>query len=185
MQLFHNRNFNNFVCNISAVKKTRHRVEVEEYLLLLNKKADRALVAPSLFLLSSYLHRFYKQKAIILIDEYDTPIYEAYLKGFYKEAVDFLRRLLGNTLKGNACLQKGVLTGILRVFKESMFSDLNNMKVHSVLSEKFNTCFGFTGLAHYHHKQNNRLICLNSKPSALNHMHIFIACEAGSKAFPG
>jgi hypothetical protein len=137
---------------VNAFKKHAHilekdlfdDLEIDEYLQVQNKKANKALVASSLLLLSSYLHRYYQQKVIILIDEYDTPIHEAYLNGFYKKAVDFMRILLGNALKGNAGLQKGILTGILRVSKESMFSDLNNVNVYSVLSKKFNTHFGFT-----------------------------------------
>ena len=101
-------------------------------------------MAESLLMLSEFLHRYYQQKVIILIDEYDTPIHEAYLNGFYQDAVDFLRILLGNALKGNQHLQKGILTGILRISKESMFSDLNNVKVYSVLSTKYHTPFGFT-----------------------------------------
>ncbi len=118
--------------------------EIEKYNLLTEGKADDPLLAESLMLLSDHLCRYYDSKVIILIDEYDTPIHEAYLNNFYKQAVDFMRQLLGNALKGNSNLKKGVLTGILRVSKESMFSDLNNVKVHSIFSEKFNTHFGFT-----------------------------------------
>jgi hypothetical protein len=118
--------------------------EVEEYRKVLNKHADKTLVNFSLLNLSEYLHRYYQKKVLILIDEYDTPVHEAYLNGFYTEVVDFLRILLGNTLKGNQYLHKGILTGILRISKESMFSDLNNVKVYSVLTEKYNTWFGFT-----------------------------------------
>ncbi len=118
--------------------------ETEEFQLILNKKAEKALMASSLMMLCNFLYRYYQKKAIILIDEYDTPIHEAYLNGFYQDAVDFLRILLGNALKGNEHLHKGILTGILRISKESMFSDLNNVKVYSVLSTKYNTPFGFT-----------------------------------------
>jgi hypothetical protein len=125
-------------------KDVLSKTEVEEYISIKNKTANKTLVNFSLLNLSEYLHRHYQKKVFILIDEYDTPIHEAYLNGFYMQAIDFLRTLLGNTLKGNQHLQKGVLTGILRVSKESMFSDLNNVKVYSVLTEKFNTWFGFT-----------------------------------------
>ncbi len=106
--------------------------------------AENAYYEGSLKLLTRMLGQHNNSKAIVLLDEYDTPIHEAYLNGFYREAVNFMRVFLGSAFKGNEYLQKGVLTGILRVSKESMFSDLNNVNVHSVLSEKFNTGFGFT-----------------------------------------
>ena len=118
--------------------------EIEKFHRLCNEDRDESLIKSSIFLLCQFLHRYYQQKVLLLIDEYDTPVHEAYLNGYYKEAVDFLRIFLGNTLKGNEYLHKGILTGILRVSKESMFSDLNNVKVYSVLSEKYNTWFGFT-----------------------------------------
>jgi len=118
--------------------------EIEKFHRLCNEDRDESLIKTSIFLLCQFLHRYYQQKVLLLIDEYDTPVHEAYLNGYYKEAVDFLRIFMGNTLKGNEYLHKGILTGILRVSKESMFSDLNNVKVYSVLSEKYNTWFGFT-----------------------------------------
>jgi len=121
-----------------------YKAEVEKFLNIIEEKADESLLSESLLLLSELLHRYYQKKVFILVDEYDTPIHEAYLNGFYTKAIDLLRIFLGNTLKGNEYLQKGIVTGILRVSKESMFSDLNNVKVYSVLSEKFNTWFGFT-----------------------------------------
>ncbi|MCF8367100.1 MAG: ATP-binding protein [Bacteroidales bacterium] len=119
-------------------------VEIEKFLKICDEKPDQSLISTSLLLLSEYLHRYHQKTVFILIDEYDTPVHEAYLNDYYTQAIDFLRTLLGNTLKGNQHLQKGILTGILRVSKESMFSDLNNVKVYSVLSEKYNTWFGFT-----------------------------------------
>jgi hypothetical protein len=125
-------------------KEIFSKTEVEEYISIKNKTANKTLVNFSILMLSEFLHRYYQKKILILIDEYDTPIHEAYQNGFYTNTIDFLRILLGNALKGNEYLQKGILTGILRVSKESMFSDLNNVKVYSVLTEKFNTWFGFT-----------------------------------------
>ena len=98
----------------------------------------------SLLLLSEILFKVYERKVIILIDEYDTLIHEAYLNGFYDEAIDFLKALLGAALKSNSYLEKGVLTGILRVSKESMFSDLNNLKVYTILDNLYSQFFGFT-----------------------------------------
>jgi len=119
-------------------------VELERFQRICNEDQNKALQASSVLFLSKCLYRYYKQKVIIIIDEYDTPIHEAYLNGFYDKAVNFLRRFLGNTLKGNQYLQKGILTGILRVSKESMFSDLNNVEVYSVLNKNYNRYFGFT-----------------------------------------
>jgi hypothetical protein len=118
-------------------------IDREKFFNISQEKADEALLAQALLLLTDLLNRCYGKKAIILIDEYDTPIHEAYLHGFYEKAVGLLRILLGNALKGNEYLQKGVLTGILRVSKESMFSDLNNIMVYSILSKDFNEFFGF------------------------------------------
>ncbi len=118
--------------------------EIDRFRRICNEDPDQALISPALLLLSEYLQRYYQKNVFILIDEYDTPIHEAYLNGFYKDAVDFMRILLGNALKGNEYLHKGILTGILRVSKESMFSDLNNVEVYSVLNKHYNRYFGFT-----------------------------------------
>ncbi len=121
-----------------------YQAELAKFNELVEEKAGESLMGESLLLLSDLLHRYHNKKVIILIDEYDTPIHEAYLNDFYTKAVNFLRILLGNALKGNEYLQKGVLTGILRVSKESMFSDLNNVEVYSLLSKNYNHYFGFT-----------------------------------------
>lgn len=118
--------------------------EKEEYSLLSQKEADESLLSHSLLLLTRLLSRKYNKKVIVLLDEYDTPVHEGYLHGFYDKIVNLLRIMLGNALKGNEHLQKGVLTGILRVSIESMFSDLNNVMVYSVLSKDYSTAFGFT-----------------------------------------
>jgi len=124
--------------------KLWNTTEKQEFRQIVEKTADESLLSGSLQFLSRLLNTFYEKKAIILIDEYDTPIHEAYQHGFYDKAVGFLRIMLGNALKGNEHLQKGVLTGILRVSKESMFSDLNNIMVYSILKENYHTYFGFT-----------------------------------------
>ena len=125
-------------------KEIFSKTEVAEYNSVKSKAANKTVVNFSILMLCDFLHRYYQKKVLILIDEYDTPIHEAYLNGFYKDAIDFLRILLGNALKGNEHLQKGILTGILRVSKESMFSDLNNVEVYSVLNKHYNRYFGFT-----------------------------------------
>ncbi len=94
--------------------------------------------------LSAFLYRFHKEEVVILVDEYDTPIQAGYLSGYYEEVINFMRNLLSGGLKDNKYLFKGVLTGILRVAKESVFSSLNNLGVYTLLSKEFNTCFGFT-----------------------------------------
>ncbi|MCP4105244.1 MAG: AAA family ATPase [Desulfobacteraceae bacterium] len=106
--------------------------------------AKQADYSDALRYLSAFLSRFHKERVIILIDEYDTPIQAGYLSGYYEEVVNFMRNLLSGGLKDNKYLFKGVLTGILRVAKESIFSSLNNLGVYTLLSKEFNTCFGFT-----------------------------------------
>ena len=98
----------------------------------------------ALYQLSDYLSRYYGRKVIILLDEYDTPMQEAYVHGFWNEFTSFIRSLFNSTFKTNPYLERAVMTGITRVSKESMFSDLNNLKVITTTSEKYSTYFGFT-----------------------------------------
>lgn len=98
----------------------------------------------SLGKLTSMLARHWGQKVVIIIDEYDTPMQQAYINGCYEEAVSFLRTFLSAGLKDNDDLAFGFLTGILRVAKESLFSGLNNLAVHTVMDEKYSQYFGFT-----------------------------------------
>ena len=94
--------------------------------------------------LSDFLYRYYGKKVIILLDEYDTPMQEAYVQGFWDELVFFTRSLFNSTFKTNPYLERAVMTGITRVSKESIFSDLNNLEVVTVSSSKYATAFGFT-----------------------------------------
>lgn len=94
--------------------------------------------------LSDYLSRYYKKKVLIFLDEYDTPLQEAYVNGFWKELLEFTRGLFNASFKSNPFLERGLLTGITRVSKESIFSDLNNLTVITTTSEKYSTQFGFT-----------------------------------------
>ena len=94
--------------------------------------------------LCKYLYEYYGEKAIVLIDEYDTPIQHSYFSGIYDETIAFMRNFLSNTLKDNIYLEKAVLTGILRVARESIFSGLNNIKVCTILNEQYSDKFGFT-----------------------------------------
>lgn len=94
--------------------------------------------------LSGYLERFYKKKVILLLDEYDTPMQEAYVKGYWQELADFVRNLLNASFKDNPYLERGIMTGITRISKESIFSDLNHLKVVTITSNEYADCFGFT-----------------------------------------
>ena len=98
----------------------------------------------ALYQLSDYLYRYYGKKVIILLDEYDTPMQEAYVGGFWDELVAFTRSLFNSTFKTNPYMERAVMTGITRVSKESIFSDLNNLEVVTVTSDKYAASFGFT-----------------------------------------
>lgn len=94
--------------------------------------------------LSDFLYRYYGKKVIILLDEYDTPMQEAYVDGYWEELVAFTRSLFNATFKTNPYLERAIMTGITRVSKESIFSDLNNLEVITTTSNKYETAFGFT-----------------------------------------
>ena len=98
----------------------------------------------SLNALADYLTRYYGKKVIILLDEYDTPMQEAYVSGFWGELVEFIRTLFNATFKTNPYLERAVMTGITRVSKESIFSDLNNLAVVTLNSDLYANQFGFT-----------------------------------------
>lgn len=91
-----------------------------------------------------YLNRYYGKKVIILLDEYDTPMQEAYVQGYWKEFTSFVRSLFNASFKTNPCLERAVMTGITRVSKESVFSDLNNLNVVTTTSKEYADAFGFT-----------------------------------------
>ena len=120
-----------------------HDFEKDEYNKLLRKTANETDYQNSIKQLSEYLQRYHNEKVIILTDEYDTPIQAGYGK-FYDEVVSFMRNLLSGAFKDNANLYKGIITGILRVSKESIFSGLNNLSVYSILDNQFSDKFGFT-----------------------------------------
>ncbi len=98
----------------------------------------------SLHKLCDFMQRHYKQKVIILLDEYDTPMQEAYVNGYWNEIVSFIRNLFNSTFKTNPFLDRAIMTGITRVSKESIFSDLNNLEVVTTTSNKYADTFGFT-----------------------------------------
>ena len=109
---------------------------------ILMEEANLANWKNSLADLSNYLYDFYGKKVIVLIDEYDQPIINSYIEGYYDETIDFFKSFYGSVLKDNEYLEMGVMTGILRVAKENIFSGLNNIKVHSILNERFTEYFG-------------------------------------------
>ena len=120
----------------------------------------------SLLNLTRMLSAHHRSKVVILIDEYDTPIQQGYSKGFYKEVISFMRNFLSGGLKDNTDLAFGVLTGIMRVSKENLFSGLNNPLVNTVLDEKYSEYFGFTedevrAMASYYHRSEamNEIRC--------------------------
>lgn len=98
----------------------------------------------SLQQLSGYLYRYYGKRVVILLDEYDTPMQEAFMNGYWDELSVFIRNLFNATFKGNPYLEKAIMTGITRVSKESIFSDLNNLNVITTTSREYADCFGFT-----------------------------------------
>ena len=104
---------------------------------------DETTATMAVHQLSSYLSRYHGKKVIILLDEYDTPMQEAYVNGYWDELVSFTRSMFNAAFKTNPYLERAIMTGITRVSKESIFSDLNNLKVVTTTSEKYADCFGF------------------------------------------
>ena len=101
-------------------------------------------ITSSLYRLSCWLERYYGKRVIILLDEYDTPMQEAYLNGYWEKIVPFMRSLFNSTFKTNPYMERSLLTGITRGSKESIFSDLNHLKVVTTTSKEYATAFGFT-----------------------------------------
>ena len=119
--------------------------EIEKsYYLRMRKEMKSLDVSMSLHNLSDFLSRYYGKKVIILLDEYDTPMQEAYVHGFWEEMVAFTRSLFNSTFKTNPYMVRAIMTGITRVSKESVFSDLNHLKMVTTTSDEYATCFGFT-----------------------------------------
>ncbi len=116
----------------------------EYFRSVLSGTASDVALTDALAQLSKFLHQHYDIAPIIIIDEYDIPIQQGHSRGFYEEVVSFIRNLFSGGLKDNRHLSYGILTGILRVAKESIFSGLNNLKINSILDEKYSQYFGFT-----------------------------------------
>ncbi len=111
---------------------------------IMSRTADASEYLTSLAFLSQCLHQYHNQKVIILIDEYDVPLENAYYRNFYDEMTDFLRSLFESALKTNPYLEFSVITGCLRISRESIFTGLNNLKIVSILDEAYGEYFGFT-----------------------------------------
>lgn len=118
--------------------------EKEQFSQIAKGIADKVGYQMSLQFLSLLLHKHHGEKTIIIIDEYDTPIQQGHTCGFYEETIHFMRNLFSGGLKDNSHLAFGFMTGILRVAKESIFSGLNNLTIHSILDNKYSQYFGFT-----------------------------------------
>ncbi len=118
-------------------------IEKKEYTKIADRSADITDFEVCIKQLSEYLFKYHGQKVVVLIDEYDTPIQAGY-KRFYDDAISFMRNLMSGAFKDNDYLYKGVITGILRVSRESIFTGLNNVSVYSVLDNEFSDKFGFT-----------------------------------------
>ena len=109
-----------------------------------NVNANLDEIKEALYNISIILNKYYRKKVIILIDEYDVPLQSAYNHGYYDEMVDFLRSMFSSALKTNDALERGVLTGCLRISKESIFTGLNNFIVRNITDREASDCFGFT-----------------------------------------
>ena len=116
-------------------------IEIEKFNSI-RRTLDLADWKNSLLNLSKYLYEYYGKKVIVLIDEYDQPIINSYINGYYNETIDFFKSFYGSVLKDNEYLEMGVITGILRVAKENIFSGLNNLEVHTILDSEFTEYFG-------------------------------------------
>jgi len=110
----------------------------------INKEISEDVICRAIKNLSFLLERYYGKKVLIFLDEYDTPLQEAYLGGYWDEMVGFMRVFFNATFKTNPYLDRAIMTGITRISKESMFSDLNNLRIVSTTSNMYETCFGFT-----------------------------------------
>ena len=129
-----------YVLNNGVLSQT----EKNDFELICDKKAEPIAYAKALGFLAECLARYHGTNAIILIDEYDVPLENAYMEGFYNDMIKFIRSLFESALKTNPYLERGVITGCLRISKESIFTGLNNLRVYSLLSNQYCDRFGFT-----------------------------------------
>jgi len=152
---FKNYNKNDWESGFKSIKSTISDIyaKFEDLMEHLNKRElkkfediwlekDEGDWEKSLLNLTKYLYNYYGKKVVVLIDEYDQPIINSYIKGYYNKIIDFFKNFYGAVLKDNEYLEMSIMTGILRVAKENIFSGLNNIKVHSILNKQFTEYFG-------------------------------------------
>ena len=120
------------------------KAEKEHFMKIVNNDKDMSLYITALKFLSNCLNKYHNEKVIILIDEYDVPLENAFFEGFYNEMISFIRSLFESALKTNPSLEFSVITGCLRISKESIFTGLNNLKIISILDDRYAEHFGFT-----------------------------------------
>ena len=141
------------ICQILTNLYSKNKFLIEEGILDDKEKLffqsvsadmDNMTATMAIYQLSLYLSRYYGKKVIILLDEYDTPMQEAYVHGYWEKLVSFIRSMFNAAFKTNPYLERAIMTGITRVSKESIFSDLNNLEVVTTTSKKYADCFGFT-----------------------------------------
>jgi hypothetical protein len=132
------------LCNSPLLNKHDKEIidNIVDQMKVMNLASE--IIENALYMLIAYLHEYYNRKVILLIDEYDTPILASYLHGYYSKLIKFMSVFLQRAIKENSNLEKAVLTGILCVSKENIFSDLNNLCIYSLLSLQFSPYFGFT-----------------------------------------
>ena len=135
------RLYNYFIKQQNVLSDTGHE---EERFLSIERTVDDVTALNALYTLSEYIYEHSHKKPIILLDEYDTPLQEAWLSGYWDEAVKFIRVFFNATFKTNPFLERALMTGITRVSKESIFSDMNNLEVVGITSNRYADCFGFT-----------------------------------------
>ena len=142
--------YKRIICELYSNKKYLLDIlddsEKELFNSYLFKSASLDDYKSAVYILSGMLYKYCNKKVIILIDEYDVPVQQGYLKGFYEDIVSFIREVFSTSFKGNNYLDFAIMTGVLRVSKESLFSDLNNVEVYSIIDKFYNECFGFTGM---------------------------------------
>ena len=116
----------------------------DKFKKIINENANLSNLGRSLKFLTKILYEKYKKKVVVLIDEYDSPLVSAYINGYYEKAKDFFKTFYSTVLKDNSYLQMGVLTGIIRVIKAGIFSDLNNLSTYTILSDVYTDSYGLT-----------------------------------------
>ncbi len=180
-------------------EKLENQADLEKYMCIRERKGTDSDYMASLAFLSQCLYQTYGKKCVILMDEYDVPLEYAYFNGFYDEMTGFIRCLFESALKTNPYLEFAVVTGCLRISRESIFTELNNLRIYSILNENYSKYFGFTEdeiygiLEYYNRKQNFGLIkkwydgyCFGNTEiynpwSILNHMEDIVTDQ---EAFP-